>query len=241
MLEKSDLPKPLILFENNDFAVVDKPHGLTVNRSETTKNQKTLQDWIEQELGIKNYELRIDKDSDFYKRSGIVHRLDKDTSGLILVAKNPQAFTNLQEQFKKRLVKKTYLALVWGTLRSSGEINAPITRNPFNRKRFGVFVGGKEAHTYYHVLENKVIDGKEVTLLEINPLTGRTHQIRVHLNYLGHPVVGDLLYSGGKRGKEGQKMFGRLMLHAYKISFVDPGNRQKLEFMSEIPEQFKSM
>ena len=230
--------KPVILFENNDFAVVDKPCGLTVNRSETTKNQQTLQDWIERELRIKNYELRIDKEEDFYKRSGIVHRLDKDTSGLILVAKNPQAFANLQEQFKLRLVKKTYLALVWGKLTADGEISAPITRNPFNRKRFGIFVGGKEAHTRYHVLNNITIQRQEISLLEASPITGRTHQIRVHLSYIGHPLVGDPLYSGRKRGRVGLEMFGRLMLHAYKISFLDPKDNQKVEFKSEIPEEF---
>ncbi len=221
--------EPKIVFENGELVVLDKPYGLTVNRSDTTKGQYTLQDWLETKFKF------VDDDSDFYKRSGVVHRLDKDTSGLIVVAKTPEAFLNLQKQFKDRVVEKTYLALVWGKLTTSGEVNAPITRNPYNRMRFGVFIGGKEARTSYKVIRNIEIEKEEATLLEVKPTTGRTHQIRVHLNYIGHPVVGDPLYSGRKLAKKGLKAFGRLMLHAYKLSFINPKSNQQLEVKSWKP------
>lgn len=227
------IKEPKVVFENSAFMVLDKPYGLTVNRSDSTKGQITLQDWIE-----KKYKFTQD-DSDFYKRNGIVHRLDKDTSGLIIVAKTPQAFQNLQLQFKERVVEKTYLALVWGKLTQNGEINAPITRNPYNRMRFGVFVGGKEAHTTYKVLENRIVKNEQLTLLEVFPQTGRTHQIRVHLNYINHPIVGDSLYSGRKLSIRGLEIFGRLMLHAQKTAFINPLDNKRIEVISDIPVEFK--
>lgn len=230
---------PKTVFQNQNFIVLDKPVGLTVNRSQTTKGQETLQDYLEKNFeGIANY-CKKNPESEFAKRSGIVHRLDKDTSGIILIAKTPQSLEILQKQFKEREVKKTYLALVWGKLTQSGEINAPITRNPFNRSRFGVFLGGKEAQTKYTVCKNSTARGKDITLLEVYPETGRTHQIRVHLTYIGHPIVGDSLYSGRKMSKEGLQLFGRLMLHAYKLSFIDPVKKIRQEFKSDIPEEFR--
>lgn len=231
---------PKIVFQNRDFIVVDKPVGLTVNRSETAKNQETLQDYLEKEFRIQNLKPETNiLENDFYKRSGIVHRLDKDTSGLIVVARNPEAFQNLQKQFKERLVKKTYFALVWGKLTQSGEVNVPISRNPYQRKRFGVFLGGREAQTKYSVVKNSNINGRDATLLKVYPLSGRTHQIRVHLNYIGHPIVGDPLYSGRKLAKEGQRLFGRLMLHAFSISFKDPTEGVPRKFKADLPPQFK--
>lgn len=230
---------PKMVFENQDFIVLDKPVSLTVNRSQTTKGQETLQDYIEKNFAEIASFTKNNPETYFAKRSGIVHRLDKDTSGLILVAKNPTTLEVLQKQFKERIVQKTYLALVWGKLLQGGEINAPITRNPFNRTRFGVFLEGKEAHTKYTVIKNSTIAGKEVSLLEVYPKTGRTHQIRVHLNYIGHPIVGDPLYSGREKTREGLKLFGRLMLHAHKLSFIDPVRNVRCEFVSQIPEEFK--
>lgn len=235
------IKEPRIVYENSGFVVLDKPYGLTVNRSESTKNQNTLQDWIENKFQNPNSKIQIERDSDFSKRSGVVHRLDKDTSGLIIVAKNTTSFANLQKQFKDRVVEKTYLALVWGRLTQSGEVKAPITRNPYNRKRFGVFIGGKEAYTSYKIIKNGIVEQKEITLLEVKPTTGRTHQIRVHLNYINHPIVGDVLYSGRKQGIEGQRLFNRLMLHAYKITFINPVDGEKLELISDTPDEFRKI
>lgn len=229
--------EPKIIFQNSEYVVVDKPVGLTVNKSDTTKGQYTLQDWVNQQINRSTDQENKEGETDFYKRAGIVHRLDKDTSGVIIIAKTPQAFENLQLQFKNREVQKTYLAVVWGSLKDEGEVNAPITRNPYNRFRFGVFVGGKEARTGYKAV--KEIKSGLMTLVEVYPHTGRTHQIRVHLTYIGHPIVGDPLYSGGKKGKSGQEMFGRLLLHAYKITFADPGSGKKVEYKANIPEEFK--
>ncbi len=251
-MNKENPLNPEIIFQDSHIIVLNKPVGLTVNRSETTRGQVTLQDWIERELRIMNYqpadathqalqagELRIQEVDDFIKRSGIVHRLDKDTSGIIIVSKTPLAFSNLQQQFKDRIVEKIYLALVWGEILASGEVNAPITRNPYNRKRFGVFIGGKEANTSYRVLKSGEVENEKVTLLEVKPKTGRTHQIRVHLNYIGHPVIGDPLYSGRKLGKKGLRIFKRLMLHAWKISFLHPGTKRQVAFEANVPEEFR--
>ncbi len=229
---------PSQIFENEDLLVLNKPAGLTVNRSQTTKNQVTLQDWLNQQ---KVFAKVMDKTSDFYQRSGIVHRLDKETSGVILIAKNPQTFSYLQKQFKDRLVKKVYLALVWGQLLNKGSINAPISRNPFNRFKFGVFLGGRQAQTEYKVLKNGLVDGCAVSLLEVYPLTGRTHQIRVHLHYLGYPVVGDSIYGGRKLSRQGLKIFGRLMLHAFKISCRLPKTGEEKEFVAPIPAEFQKI
>ncbi len=245
-MDKKKEASPKIVFQDNQLIIVDKPCGLTVNRSETAKDGSTLQDWIENKFEIKNsprgeagQKFKITGESDFYKRSGIVHRLDKDTSGLLIIAKNPLAFSKLLLQFKSRLVVKTYLAIVWGKLTGQGEINAPITRNPFNRKKFGVFSGGKEAHTNYQAITTAVIYQEELTLCYAFPLTGRTHQIRIHLNYTGHPIVGDVLYSGRTKGRWGLTHFKRMMLHALKISFLDPQSGERRDYQSEIPEEFK--
>ncbi len=231
---------PEIIFENSDFLVINKPSGLTVNKSETTRGQDTLQEWVEKKLEVKSEKLKVFEVSDFVKRAGIVHRLDKDTSGVMLVAKHEQAFIKLQSQFKEREVTKTYLALVWGELKEAGTVQAPIARNPFNRTKFGVFVGGREALTRYEIINTTKLKGEWVTLLSVTPLTGRTHQIRVHLQYIHHPIIGDELYSGRKLYRMAIEAVGRLMLHAWKISFADPGKRgHSLEFMARIPVQFK--
>lgn len=222
---------PKIIFEEASFLVLDKPPGWVVNRAETTKNQETIQDWLEA-----NFKFPIFKFSS--SRSGVVHRLDKETSGLLLVAKTPKAFENLQKQFKERRVVKRYLALVHGQVEpSSGEISAAIARSPFDRKKFGVFLGGREAVTKYKIL--RYYDTRELgkfSFLEATPLTGRTHQIRVHLKYLGHPVVGDDFYAGRKTARFDRKWCGRQFLHASSLSFFHPQTRKRLTFSSPLSE-----
>lgn len=216
-----------ILFEDDAMLVVDKPPGIVVNRALSVKGQ-TLQDWIE-----KTYHIFIED------RAGIVHRIDKETSGILLVAKTPEAFSNLQRQFKERLIHKTYLAIVHGKLVPDvGEINAPVGRLPWNRERFGIVPGGKEAITKYKVLQSipSKVEGSHFSFVELSPETGRTHQIRVHLKYINHPIVGDYLYAGRKTSRDDRAWAPRVMLHAWRLECRHPVTGARLAFEAPIPD-----
>jgi 23S rRNA pseudouridine1911/1915/1917 synthase len=230
-----------IIYEDNDILVVDKPAGMTVNRAETTKGEVTVQDWMERKFGIKNQESKIENESDFYNRGGVVHRLDKETSGVLILAKNPVAFFELQRQFKERIVKKVYIALVHGKLvPGEGEIKVPVGRLPWNRTQFGIVAGGRDSVTFYRVLAYyRGKDGKLFTLVEIDPKTGRTHQIRVHLKYIGYPIFADFLYAGRKTARDDRRELGRVFLHAGKISFVHPKTGEKVQFESPMPGELE--
>lgn len=236
-----------ILYEDSDILVLDKPAGVIVNKSDTTKGEKTVQDWVEEYLKITNIKKSLgfrDSDLEFSSRAGIVHRLDKETSGILLVAKNPDLFGTLQAQFKERKVQKKYIALVHGKLSlAKGEIKVSVGRLPWNRKRFGVVAGGREAVTKYRVLSVKyLVSGKErkpLTLLELYPETGRTHQIRVHLKYINHPVFADPFYAGRKTSRNDRKLLSRMFLHASKISFNSPKTGDLVSFESPLPEELK--
>jgi 23S rRNA pseudouridine1911/1915/1917 synthase len=162
-------------------------------------------------------------------RPGIVHRLDKDTSGLIVVAKNDRAHRQLQAQFQQRHVKKTYLALVEGRLSApNGLIDAPIGRDPEERKRMAVVPDGREAQTRYQLLEQFARHG----FLEAHPITGRTHQIRIHLASIGHPIAGDRVYGYRKQRLPLRRQF----LHAARLAFTLPASEEPLELHSELPD-----
>lgn len=226
---------PAVIFEDEELIVINKPSGLTVNRSDTTKNETTLQDFVSKKV---NFESLGPEDSDFVKRSGIVHRLDKETSGVILVAKNEETFSFLQGQFKERKVEKEYIALVHGIVSpKNGVIKVPVGRLPWNRTRFGVIAGGREAETFYEVISGfrLPILSEGVSLLRLHPKTGRTHQIRVHLKYFGHPVFGDSLYAGRKVSRRDRKVLDRLFLHAQSISFVHPKTKKTVSFTTKLP------
>ena len=239
---------PQILYEDEFLLVLNKPAGWVVNRSETIK-EETLQDWIENNLKLKIENLKS-------YRSGIVHRLDKDTSGVLVVAKTPEVFENLQKQFKERMVKKRYLVLVHGRIQpSEGIIRAPIARSPFDRKKFGVFLGGREAETKYKTISNlkpaclpvdrygrtgrSKNSKEEFSLLEVEPKTGRTHQIRVHLKYLGYPVVADEFYAGRKTYRADKLWCPRQFLHASELSFIHPQTGKRVKFSAPLPLDLK--
>lgn len=228
-----------ILFEDADILILDKPAGITVNKSETTKNEITIQDFAEEYLQIPN-----NNSDSFYARGGVVHRLDKETSGILILAKNPDAFYNLQNQFKERTVKKTYTALAHGKIIPEiGEIDVPVGRLPWNRKSFGIIPGGRESKTLYKVLTYfKNPKNKEIlSLLELYPRSGRTHQIRVHLKYIGHPVFSDFLYAGRKTARNDRKILPRVFLHAAKISFNHPVTSANISFESPMPSELSKI
>jgi 23S rRNA pseudouridine1911/1915/1917 synthase len=222
--------EPQIIFEDKTILVINKPALWIVNDAATTNGQQTLQFWLS-----RNFKFATARLKEY--RSGIVHRLDKETSGILLVAKTKAAFENLQKQFKERKVAKKYLALVHGQVElKEGTIQAPVGRLPWRRDRFGVLPGGREAITKYKV--QKFYDGH--SLLELSPQTGRTHQIRIHLKYLGHPVVGDSFYAGRKTARADRKWCPRLFLHASEISFLHPQTGKGVVFKSQLPEDLKT-
>ncbi len=214
-----------IVYEDSDVLVVNKPQGLIVHPTLSTK-EKTLVNGL-------MYQVKDLSGINGVNRPGIVHRIDKDTSGLLMVAKNDYSHNSLVEQLKNKTTKRLYVALVYGVINENkGRINAPIGRDKTDRKKMAVVEDGKEAVTNFTVLER--FDG--YTLIECKLETGRTHQIRVHMKYIGHPLVGDPLYGPKKViGNTGQ------FLHAKLIGFNHPRTNEYLEFTTDIPDNFKDI
>lgn len=226
-LKAQDIPLNVI-YEDNDIIVINKPKGMVVHPANGNPDGTLV-----------NAVMNLCKDSlsgiGGEIRPGIVHRLDKDTSGAIIVAKNDKAHIALSEQLKNHEVKKTYIALVRGIIKENeATINMPIARSKKDRKKMDVDKDGKEAITHFKVLgkyKNKY------TLLQINLETGRTHQIRVHLSHIGYPIIGDEVYSNGKNewNVSGQ------CLHAWKLEFKHPITGKEISLEAEIPEYFKKI
>ena len=236
-----------VIYEDSDLLVIDKPPGIVVDPADSVK-EKTLADILQDQFKIK------------LLRGGIVHRLDKDTSGILLVGRTPAALENLQAQFKERKVKKEYVALVHGLVEERGKVVGSIGRNPGNREKFTVLeAGGKEATTEYMPRESLQLTASSLqeifsdynkiqmrklatmnyelfTLVACRPLTGRTHQIRVHLKYIGHPVVADEKYVGRKIYRLDKRWCPRMFLHAKKIGFKHPVSGEWMEMESDLPE-----
>lgn len=223
LVEPQDIPLKII-FEDEDILVIDKPAGMVVhpasgNFSDTLVNALLFHC---RSLSRINGPLR----------PGIVHRLDKDTSGLMLIAKNDDAHLDLAEQFKNRLIKRNYVGLVRGIIElDHGKIELPIGRDARHREKMAViYASGRPATTEYRVLKRY----KDFTVVELIPITGRTHQIRLHLAYIGHPLLGDLKYGKDKR-------LDRQALHSHYISFSHPRTKKIMEFESELPEDLKKL
>lgn len=212
-----------ILYEDEDIVVINKPQGMVVhpgagNPDGTLVN--ALLYHIDDLSGI-NGEIR----------PGIIHRLDKDTSGVLVVAKNDTAHVHLSEQLQNRTVKRTYWAIVHGQIpHEHGTIDAPIGRDPHDRQKFTVIKDGKEAITHFKVLEHF----NHYTWVEVSLETGRTHQIRVHFNYINHPVAGDTTY-GPRKTLKGKGQF----LHARALEFIHPRTKETMHFEAELPEIFE--
>jgi 23S rRNA pseudouridine1911/1915/1917 synthase len=227
--------EPKILFEDDSILLIDKPAGWIVNEAVTTGMTPVLQSWIS-----KNFDFETSKVLGF--RSGIVHRLDKETSGVLIIAKTSYAFENLQKQFKERRIKKSYLALAHGRVGSRrGVIEVPVGRLPWRRDRFGVLPGGRASLTEYTLIDLYKKESEYFSLVSLNPKTGRTHQIRIHLKYLGHPIVSDDFYAGRKTSRKDRVWCPRLFLHAAKIEFTHPATSEKLSFTSDLPPDLEKV
>lgn len=219
--------EPTIIFEDEAICVVNKPAGMVVNRAESVKSQ-TVQEWHWRRL-----EPSPMGTGEFFEKQGVVHRLDKDTSGVMVLAKTEAAYDGLKGQFMERTTKKTYLALVHGKMEpEEGITSAPVERHPKLRQKFMVGEGGRPAVTEWRVRE---LFNDGFSLVELRPLTGRTHQIRVHMKHLGHPIVSDPIY-GGKQVRVDLTWCPRLFLHAAKIEVRHPQTGQVVEFGADLPE-----
>ena len=234
--ESQDLPVT-ILFQNEDLAVIDKPAGLVVHPAAGHPDHTLVNALL----------FHIDDLSGIggSLRPGIVHRLDRDTSGIMVIAKNDFAHHALTSAWGTDAVRKEYLALIWGhPPKEHGTINAPIARDPRDRKRMAIVSGGRNAVTDYAFAERF----RYVSLLRCRIHTGRTHQIRVHLKHLGHPIIGDPLYSGpqwrGIPDKRVQKLlssFPRQALHAASITFPNPRTGEAMTFEAPLPSDFATL
>jgi len=235
---------PEIIFENQDYLVINKPAGLVVHADGKT-TESTLVDWImENYPEIENVGeplVLVSKGGGeiTIKRPGIVHRLDRETSGVMIIAKNPESFEFFKQAFKDRDVQKSYTAIVWGSVKEEEDtIDAPIARSKSDFRKWSAQRGrrGQErpAITDYKVLSRFEDNGQKFTLLELSPKTGRTHQIRVHMKYMNHPIICDSLYAEGKPKVLG---FDRTALHSRQIKFTDPSGVERV-FDAPYPEDF---
>ena len=211
-----------IVYEDDDLLVVNKPSGMVVHPAPGHSHNTLVNALL--------FHCKMLSDIGGQSRSGIVHRIDKDTSGLLVVSKNNFTHKLLSEQLRNKTTKRKYIAIVVGNISHNlGKINAPIGRDPDNRQKMAVIDGGKDAITHFKVLDRY----RDATLIELELETGRTHQIRVHMAYIGHPVLNDPLYGVKKQTTD----FGQY-LHAKTLGFVHPKTNRLMEFNSDIPKEF---
>ena len=233
-------PIPLnIVYEDTDLVVVNKPAGIVVHPGAGIESGTLANALVYHFNELSGVAGRI--------RPGIVHRIDRETSGLLVVAKNDQAHEKLSDQFRDRTIFKMYVALVYGQMsRERGEVEANIGRSPNNRTRMAVLKGGagRPARTIFQVDKRF----QELTLLSVEIKSGRTHQIRVHLSHIGHPVVGDTAYGQGRENtvqdvmtRQRIKSLGRHFLHSSRLAFEHPTSHERMEFSSPLPPELESM
>ncbi len=242
-----DLPAPLpeapqaepialdVLYEDESVIVINKPAGIVVHPAPGNFSGTVVN-------AVLAYAPEVQMVGDA-RRPGIVHRLDKETSGLLLIARHEAALHALQSQFKARAIKKTYLALCVGHVSpEGGVIDRPIARDPSKRRHMAVIPGGREAVTHYRVIETFTCNGEEhaarYSLVRAHPLTGRTHQLRVHFASIGYPIVGDALY-GMRKDELTRRLKPRHMLHASELAFVSPATGQEVKLHTPLPEDMR--
>jgi len=215
-----------ILYQDEDVVVVNKPCGMVVHPAAGNEDRTLVNALL--------YHVHDLSGIGGEMRPGIVHRLDKDTSGLILIAKNDRAHTQLSDQFKERSMEKHYRAVAFGNFREEqGLIDAPIARHPVDRKKMAIVADGKPSQTEWKVLEQL----KSAVYLDVHLLTGRTHQIRVHMHSIGHPLLGDRIYAPNIKTSV---HIPRLMLHAYSLAFTHPATGERMELCAPLPEKFNA-
>ena len=222
-IEAQDIPLRIV-YQDDDLAVIYKPSGMVVHPAAGNPDGTLVNALLKHLDGLSGIGGEI--------RPGIVHRIDKDTSGLLLVAKNDKSHVGLAEQIAVHSIERAYQAIVIGSMRADeGEVNAPIARHPTDRKKMAIVPGGREARTHWRVIEPL----KGATLMECELYTGRTHQIRVHMASIGHPVLGDPVY-GPK--KSPYPVTGGQLLHAFRLGFIHPITGEKMHFEAEPEERF---
>ena len=222
-----DIPLDIV-YEDDDVIVVNKSNGMVVHPAVGNKNGTVVNALMHHSKNLSSI------NGEF--RPGIVHRIDADTTGLLMVAKNDYAHEFLSKQLQEKTITRKYVALVWGVIpNDTGVIDAPIMRDKNDRKKMAVGThNSKDAITHLKVLERF----KDATLIELKLETGRTHQIRVHMNYIGHPLLGDNLYGKEIKNSHGMK---RAALHAVHLEFSQPITGKELSFEAELPEDMKSL
>ena len=227
-----DIPLTII-FEDEDIAVIDKPKGMVVHPAAGNEDG-TLVNALLYHMGERLSGIGGER------RPGIVHRIDKDTSGLLVIAKNDFAHNILSEGLKTHSIDREYMALAVGNFKDDGAtVNKPIGRNPRDRKKMAIVADGREAITHYTVKER--FEG--FTLLAVKLETGRTHQIRVHMSSIGHPLAGDTVYGGGntKFEKQNKEILGGQALHAYRLTLTHPRSGEKMTFECPMPQYFETV
>ncbi len=230
--------EPEIIFEDDWICVVNKPWGWVVNDAETVKGE-TVQSWFKDRIKGSLDSARDDKANEFASKGGVVHRLDKDTSGILVLAKTEEAYEGLKKQFLERTAVKKYLALVHGNLKEqTGVLSTPIDRHPKNRHKFAVT--GDLSRT--SITEWKVAQRfDEYDLVELTPHTGRTHQLRVHMQHMGHPIVSDPIYGFQKKVKQDLEICPRLFLHAKQLTITHPVTGTTQTFDAELPKDLQKV
>jgi 23S rRNA pseudouridine1911/1915/1917 synthase len=230
------MQSPEIIFEDRALVVISKPSGMVSNEAQSVLTE-TVQGWHKTRCELS------DGESEFHQKAGLVHRLDRDTSGVMVLAKTEEAYEFLKNQFLERKTLKKYTALVYGEFKETeGMITEPLMRHPKNMYKFTV--GGdrsKSAITEWKVIEAFKKDRKVFTLLELTPHTGRTHQLRVHLQHMNHPIVSDSIYGYAKKVKEDLTWCPRLFLHAKYLEFTHPDSLERTIFEAPFPSDLASV